>query len=206
MWLSKVVLPAPRKPDSTVTGSRACGGGTCASVCIMESRKSESRKAQSQRRSGAGWRACRAFAMQLDVGMPQGKAVVPRPVVQAVPQLFIDELVHMAASVTDGESRHAVVATRGMRTAHIGVHRLQPMDQPPLGQLVQGAVDLGGGAQALAPKLVEQRIGGEWGRGLLEGVEHPLLVGGQWHGDFLLSGWRAWQTFLHAARHAFVKL
>ncbi|MNO74701.1 hypothetical protein D3C76_657150 [compost metagenome] len=105
IWLSRVVLPAPRKPESTVTGSRAASLVWGTGVLIG-------------RPHDKGWCACvrlcsvlacitastgGAFTVQLDDRAAQRKHVLFHPVPQGLVQVRYVELIDMAAAVADGE-------------------------------------------------------------------------------------------------------
>ncbi len=152
MWFSKVVLPAPRKPDSTVTGKLPGEGEVevawlILGISIMA--RAGSLDGDSAVRGLFTCAAGRALAVKLDGGLAQGECVLAHPVPQAAADFRVDEFVDLPAFVADREGEQAGPAGGRLPAGQVGVQRFEPVHQAMRGEPLQRPVDLGRRAETL---------------------------------------------------------
>ncbi len=121
-----------------------------------------------------------AAAAQLDRGALEREAVLAGPAAQPLRHRRLGELVDPTAARADGEGRGAgALVAAGIGAADEGVERFQPVRQAVLDQLVERAIDLQRRAQPVVAQLVENVVGRERRLGMVQRLQHQVLVARQ---------------------------
>src|SRR4051794_26363362 len=99
--------------------------------------------------------AALAFAAYLHRRALDPEALGRGPVAQPLLDDLVGEFVHLAAALADGEGDQPLAVAMFIGAGNEGIERFQPMRQPALHQLVEGAIDLQWRPQPVGPQLVE---------------------------------------------------